>query len=75
MPEPSPLSRRRRPGLSDRAVLDRYDLLCKLVASRGRGLSIRELGDCFDLAREEADPVPDAKRIRWLRDRLDLPGS
>ena len=57
---------------SDRAVLDRYDILCKRIASRGQGLSIGEMADCFDLAREEADPAPDPKRIRWLMDRLGL---
>ena len=54
------------------AALDRFNVICKAIAARGRGLSLQELGDAAALAEEEFRPDPDPERVAMLRGRLGM---
>ena len=49
-----------------------FDTICKTVAARGRGLSMRQIGDAAALAQELERADPDMERVELLRDRLGL---
>ena len=60
------------PRLGDPLLMERFDEICRRIAAQGAGLTLAQLGDAHALAREEADPNPDAGTIRFLRGRLGL---
>jgi hypothetical protein len=57
---------------TDRAAHQRFNELCKIVAGRGHGLTLAEIGDCWAVAQDEAEGLPDSDRARLCRARLGL---
>ena len=53
-------------------AMARFDRICKTVAARGRGLTMRQIGDASALAGELAKADPDTDRVELLQDRLGL---
>ena len=53
-------------------VSERFDRLCKAVCSRGRGMTLPQLGAAHALARELGEDEPDRERVDFLSRRLDL---
>jgi hypothetical protein len=53
-------------------VSDRFDALCRAVCSRGKGMTLAQLGDCHALARELGEDEPDQERVALFVRRLDL---
>lgn len=60
---------------SDPAVERRFDVICKAVAARGRGVTMLELGAAHALARELGADAPDGHRVHQLADQLGLDGA
>ena len=56
----------------DAAAMDRFDLICKAVAARGKGLTLSQIGDAGALARELSKSETDRERVGLLRDRLGI---
>ena len=52
-----------------------FDTICKTVAARGRGLSMRQIGDAAALAQELERADPDMGRVEVLQGRLRLEAS
>ena len=54
------------------ATMERFDAICKTVAERGSGLTMKQIGDAGALARELAESNPDPDRVEFLENRLGL---
>ena len=54
------------------SAMGRFDLICKAVAARGRGLSLTQIGDASTLARELSRADSDMTKVATLRVRLGL---
>ena len=54
------------------SAMSRFDAICKTVAARGRGLTMKQIGDASALAQELERADPDPERVEFLRDRLGL---
>ena len=59
-------------GMMDTAAMNRFDLVCKLLAARGRGLTLLQIGDAAALAEELEKSDPDSERVELRRARLGL---
>ena len=53
-------------------AMARFDRICKTVAARGRGLTMRQISDSAGLAEELEKSDPDSERVEVLRARLGL---
>jgi len=58
--------------MMDTVAPDRFDAICKTVAARGRGLTMKQIGDASVLAQELERADPDPERVEFLRNRLGL---
>ena len=56
----------------DAQAMAKFYSLCKTVAARGKGLTMKQIGDASALAREQAQADPDMERVELLRGRLGL---
>ncbi len=54
------------------AVHERFDALCHVLAKRGRGSNLRDLGTAFELAEELEGDAPDRAVVTDLVERLGL---
>ncbi|HSW29663.1 MAG TPA: hypothetical protein VLH75_09315 [Longimicrobiales bacterium] len=54
------------------ATLARYDALCALLAERGRGRTMLDLGTAWELAGALEAPSPDPATVAALTERLGL---
>ena len=59
-------------GLMNTAAMTRFDVVCKTVAARGRGLTLTQIGDASALVQELERADPDMDRVALLQDRLGL---
>ena len=59
-------------GTMNAQAMAKFDLICKAVAARGKGLTMVQIGDAAALAGELEKADPDPGRVEVLRDRLEL---
>lgn len=61
-------------GMMSEPAMARFDGICKTIAARGSGLTLQQIGDAGELARELERADPDMGRVELLRDQLGLEG-
>ena len=59
----------------DAPTMERFNAFCTVVAARGEGLTLAQIGGAGALARELAKADPDIGKVESLQDRLGLKDS
>ena len=58
--------------IMDANVTARFNAICRAVQSRQRGMSLQQIGDAAQLARQIEAGTPDSEMAVFLRGRLGL---